>query len=97
VAHLRVLLGRFRGDPALTAHVDELRDLSPDFARMWAEHAVARVPSRAYRLHHPVAGRLTLHGERLALPDEPSCVGLDVFAAEPGSPSERALRGLAHH
>ncbi|MEU9023406.1 helix-turn-helix transcriptional regulator [Actinomadura sp. NPDC048394] len=96
VAHLRVLLGRFRGDPALTAHVDGMRELSPDFARMWAEHSVAQVRSRSYRLHHPVVGRLTLHGERVALPDEPSCVGLDLFAAEPDSPSERALRELAN-
>lgn len=95
VAHLRVLLGRYRGDTALTAHVDDMRGLSPDFARMWAEHSVAQVRSRSYRLHHPVVGPLTLHGERLALPDAPSCVGLDLFAAEPGSPSERALRELA--
>jgi transcriptional regulator with XRE-family HTH domain len=96
VAHLRVLLGRFRGDAALTEHVDGMRALSPEFARMWAEHSVAQLRSRSYRLHHPVVGPLTLHGERLALPDEPSCVGLDVFAAEPNSPSEQALRELAN-
>ncbi|MGI5321104.1 helix-turn-helix domain-containing protein [Actinomadura nitritigenes] len=96
VAHLRVLLGRYRGDTVLTAHVDDMQALSPDFARMWAEHPVAQVRSRSYRLHHPVVGPLTLHGERLALPDAPSCVGLDLFAAEPDSPSERALRELAN-
>ncbi|MBT2207115.1 hypothetical protein [Actinomadura sp. NEAU-AAG7] len=63
-AHLRVLLGRFRGDPALTAHVDDMRELSPGFARLWAEHPVAQVRSRSYRLHHPVVGRLTPHGRR---------------------------------
>ncbi|WP_242910772.1 helix-turn-helix domain-containing protein [Actinomadura terrae] len=96
VAHLRVLLGRFRGDAALTSHIDAMRELSRDFARLWAEHSVARVRSRSYRLHHPVVGHLTLHGERLTLPDAPSCVGLDLFAAEPGSPSEKALRELAN-
>ncbi|MEV0028226.1 helix-turn-helix transcriptional regulator [Nocardia sp. NPDC050793] len=95
VAHLRVLLGRFRGDQALAAHIDQLRELSADFARLWAEHPVAQVRNRTYLLHHPVVGELTLHGELVALPDAPSCFGLDLFAAEPGSASERALRQLA--
>ncbi|WP_433253570.1 helix-turn-helix domain-containing protein [Streptosporangium sp. CA-135522] len=94
VAHLRVLLGRYRGDSGLAAHIDHMRDLSEDFARMWAEHPVAQVRYREYVLHHPVVGELTLHGELIALPDEPSCCGLDLFAAEPGSASEQALRKL---
>ncbi|MEV4575471.1 helix-turn-helix transcriptional regulator [Nonomuraea jabiensis] len=95
VAHLRVLLGRYRGDSGLAAHVGHLRELSADFARMWAEHPVARLRSRTYVLHHQVVGELTLHGELVALPDEPACCGLDLFAAEPGSASEQALRKLA--
>jgi transcriptional regulator with XRE-family HTH domain len=95
VAHLRVLLGRYRGDSELAAHIDHLRDLSADFAQMWAEHPVAQVRNRVYQLHHPVVGELTLHGELIALPDEPSCWGLDLFAAEPGSASVQALRTLA--
>ncbi|WP_181722208.1 helix-turn-helix domain-containing protein [Nocardia gipuzkoensis] len=94
VAHLRVLLGRYRGDSGLAAHIEHLRDRNADFGRMWAEHPVAQVRSRTYLLHHPVVGELTLHGELVALPDEPSCCGLDLFAAEPGSASERALRTL---
>ncbi|GAA3384594.1 MmyB family transcriptional regulator [Cryptosporangium minutisporangium] len=62
---------------------------------MWAEHSVAQVRGRVYVLHHPVVGELTLHGETLALPDAPSCCGVNLFAAEPGSASERALRELA--
>ncbi|MDL4816870.1 helix-turn-helix domain-containing protein [Actinomadura opuntiae] len=95
VAHLRVLLGRFRGDAALAVHIDHMRGLSEDFARMWAEYPVAQARSRTYVLHHPVAGELTLHGELVALPDAPACCGLELFAAEPGSASERALRELA--
>ncbi|WP_214414151.1 helix-turn-helix domain-containing protein [Sphaerisporangium fuscum] len=94
VAHLRVLLGRYRGDSGLEAHIGHMRALSADFARMWAEHRVARVRSSAYVLHHPVVGELTLHRELVKLPEEPSCYGLDLFAAEPGSASERALREL---
>jgi hypothetical protein len=94
VAHLRVLLGRYRGDAGLAAHINHMRNLSADFARMWAEHPVAQVRGRVYVLHHPAVGELTLHGELIALPDERSCWGLDLFAAEPGSASEQALRKL---
>ncbi|MCP2340452.1 DNA-binding XRE family transcriptional regulator [Actinomadura rupiterrae] len=95
VAHLRVLFARFRGDPAFVAHVESLRALSADFARLWDEHPVAQTRSRAYDLHHPVVGDLTLHAELVSLPDAPSCCALDLFAAEPGTPSARALRELA--
>ncbi|WP_433716420.1 hypothetical protein ACQP2U_10715 [Nocardia sp. CA-084685] len=94
VAHLRVLLGRYRGHSELAAHIDTMRELSPEFARMWAERSVAQIRSRTYALHHPLVGELTLHGELIALPDAPSCCGLDLFAAEPGSASEQALREL---
>lgn len=94
VAHVRVLLGRYHGDPGLMAHIDEMRGLSADFARLWAEHPVAQMRSRVYALRHPVVGELTLHGELITLPDAPSCYGLDLFAAEPGSASEAALRRL---
>ncbi|THV34687.1 helix-turn-helix domain-containing protein [Glycomyces buryatensis] len=94
VAHLRFLYGRYSGDVAITAHIEALRVLSADFARMWAEHPVAQLRTRSYVLHHPVVGELTLHGERISLPDRPSCYGMDLFAAEPGSVSEQALRKL---
>lgn len=95
VAHLRVLLGRYRGDTELAAHIDELRSFSEDFDRLWAEHPVAQVRNRVYAMHHPEVGPMTLHAELVALPDAPSCWALDLFAAEPDSPSERALRKLA--
>jgi transcriptional regulator with XRE-family HTH domain len=95
VGHLRVLLGRHRGDPGLAEHIDRMRAVSEDFARIWAELPVAQVRARVYHLKHPVVGDLTLHGELIPLPDDPGCCGLDLFAAEPGSPSEAALRKLA--
>jgi transcriptional regulator with XRE-family HTH domain len=95
VAHLRVLVGRYGGERALAAHVAELRAESDDFARMWAEHPVAQVRNRVYRLHHEIAGELELHGELLTLPGAPEYSGLDLFAAEPGSASDLALRRLA--
>lgn len=94
VAHLRFLYGRYSGDVAITAHVEDMLALSGDFARMWAEHPVGQLRTRSYVLHHPVVGEMTLHGERTSLPDRPSCYGMDLFAAEPGSASEQALRKL---
>ncbi|MEV0293645.1 protein phosphatase 2C domain-containing protein [Nocardia sp. NPDC050710] len=70
MAHLRVLLGRYRGDSALVAYVDHIRDLNADFARMWAEHPATQVRSRAYSLHHPIVGELILHG---AAASSPTC------------------------
>ncbi|MEV2223964.1 transcriptional regulator [Nocardia vinacea] len=96
VAHLRVLFGRYRGHTELTAHIENMQELSPDFTRMWAERPVAQVRNRMYALHHPLVGELTLHGELIALSDAPSCCGLDLFAAEPGSASEQALRELGN-
>lgn len=94
VGHLRVLYARHRDSLDLAAHIDHMRGLSEDFARMWAEHSVRQVRSRTYVLHHPHVGELTLHRELVALPDAPSCCGLDVFAAEPGSASALALSRL---
>ncbi|MBM9440264.1 hypothetical protein JT723_31015 [Streptomyces bryophytorum] len=45
-------------------------------------------------LRHPVAGRLTLRTEALTFPDDPDQT-LFVFLADPGSPSDEALRMLA--
>ncbi|MFC4909598.1 helix-turn-helix transcriptional regulator [Actinomadura gamaensis] len=94
VAQLRVLFGRHRGDAAFLAHLDGMRELSADFARMWDERPIGRIRSRVHVLYHPVVGELTLHRELVTPPEQPSCCGLDLFAAEPGSPSEKALRRL---
>lgn len=95
VAHLRVLSACYRGDRRLTAHVERLRAASPEFARMWASHPVARAGHRFYRLRHPVVGDLELYGELVTLPGDLQYSGLDLFAAEPGSASEKALQRLA--
>lgn len=94
-AHLRVLFGRHLTDPGLSLHIADLLEHSPDFERLWTAHQVARARSAVHVLHHPVVGELTLHHEVTALPDGPDCCGLDLYAAEPGSTSERALRALA--
>ncbi|PRY57315.1 helix-turn-helix domain-containing protein [Glycomyces artemisiae] len=95
VAHLRTLLGHFRADPKVIAHIERMRAESADFARLWGEYLVGRVIGRVFTLHHPVAGELRFYGERIMLPDEPACCSVDVYATEPGSDTARALLELA--
>lgn len=90
VAHLRVLHGRYRD---LGAHIEEMR-ADPAFARLWDERPVARLRDRTLVLDHPRVGELRLSAVPVALPDAPACCGLEAFTAEPGSPSEAALRRL---
>jgi hypothetical protein len=46
------------------------------------------------RLRHPLVGDLTVGYELMELPADPGLT-LVTYSAEPGSPSEAALRGLA--
>jgi hypothetical protein len=59
-----------------------------------AEHDVFRHAYGTKHLHHPVVGDLTLDYEALTVTDDPEQT-LGLHTAEPGSPSERALRLLA--
>jgi hypothetical protein len=45
-------------------------------------------------MHHPLVGDLTLTFEMLELPADPG-LSLLTYSAEPGSPSEQAMRDLA--
>ena len=59
-----------------------------------AADRLARALFGAERFHHPVAGDLSLRYEALTPGGDPDQV-LCLHVAEPGSPSERALRLLA--
>lgn len=93
VAYLRVAAGLFPDDPQLAALVGELTLKSREFAEMWASHPVRERRHGTQMLTHPLVGALTLAYEVLHIPDD-SCV-LTTFTAEPGSPSEAALKLLA--
>ncbi|WP_067450602.1 helix-turn-helix domain-containing protein [Actinomadura macra] len=95
VAYLRFRSGQDPGDPRLRALIDCLRERSPEFGRMWSAHHVTELTHGEARLRHPDVGRLMLPFETLHLPGDPDLSRLMLYAAEPGSPSERALRRLA--
>jgi transcriptional regulator with XRE-family HTH domain len=95
VAQLRILAARFPENPHVTAHVNALRQESPEFRDLWREHHVAAATHRDYVLDHPVVGELRLSAELVTLPGDPELQGMDLFAAEAGSESEAGLRHLA--
>lgn len=86
------LIGQFRAVsgartdlPRVASLVAGLTRASPDFARMWAAHAItAFTPSRK-RFHHPVAGPLTLDYVKLGALDDPDQSLLTFLPADPAT------------
>ncbi|MEV0646647.1 helix-turn-helix transcriptional regulator [Phytomonospora sp. NPDC050363] len=93
VAHLHHDAGGSPGDPELARLVGELSIGSEDFRRRWAEHDVRAKSHGQYRVLHPVVGALDLSYETLRPPDDPE-QALVTYTAEPGTPSDAALRVL---
>ncbi|GGS58159.1 MULTISPECIES: helix-turn-helix transcriptional regulator [Streptomyces] len=93
VAHLRLVAGRHPDDRALAELVGQLTMNSDEFAALWARHPVRTCTSGLKHLRHPLVGALELSFENLILPGT-SGQRLIAYTAEPGSPSEAALRLL---
>jgi transcriptional regulator with XRE-family HTH domain len=80
-------------DPGLTAVIEELLRRSTLFRMLWSRHDVTHDNSGKVKLMHPEVGPMTLHFQHMTL--EGSGHVLVPFWAQPGSPSERALRQLS--
>ncbi|WP_405793582.1 helix-turn-helix transcriptional regulator [Streptomyces sp. NBC_01506] len=93
VADLRLIAGRFPDDPGLTGLVGELTVASPEFAELWAAHSVGDCGTDTRTYHHPGVGTMTLMVEFMTLPNDAG-QRVAVYGAEPGSPSDTALRLL---
>ncbi|QFY10443.1 helix-turn-helix domain-containing protein [Nonomuraea phyllanthi] len=89
VMQLRSTLARYPTDPAVTGLVDELREGSPDFARLWGRHDVQAAPMLTKTFRHPVVGEVTVDCDALALTDRDQ--HLILYTAPPGSPDAEAL------
>ena len=94
VAMLRLAAGAGPTDPRLTALVGELSTRSREFSRLWARHDVRYVCRGEKVIRHPVVGELHLAFEPMPLTTAPG-MRMTVYAVEPGSPSQDALRLLA--
>jgi hypothetical protein len=94
VALLRAEAGRDRYDRGLSELIGELSTRSNEFRGRWAAHHVRIHTSGVKRFHHPVVGGLELAFESFPLAADPG-QSLLTYTAEPGSPSQDALRLLA--
>jgi transcriptional regulator with XRE-family HTH domain len=94
VATMRGEAGRNPYDRRLTDLVGELSTRSSRFRTLWAAHNVRFHRSGVKRIHHPVVGELELVYEAFELPADPGLT-LSTYTAEPGTPSEDALKVLA--
>jgi transcriptional regulator with XRE-family HTH domain len=94
VALLRAEAGRDPYDRQLSDLIGELSTRSNEFRARWAAHHVRIHTTGVKRFHHPVVGDLELAFESFPLAADPS-QSLLTYTAEPGSPSQNALRLLA--
>ncbi|MEW1840043.1 helix-turn-helix transcriptional regulator [Nonomuraea angiospora] len=94
VANLRTAAGKDPHDKGLHDLVGELSTRSDDFRRRWGAHNVRTHGTGVKHFHHHIVGDLTLTYESMDLRAEPD-LSMTIYAAEPGSPSEDALRLLA--
>ncbi|MET0475755.1 MAG: helix-turn-helix transcriptional regulator [Mycobacterium sp.] len=93
VASLRIEAGSNPYDRDLSDLIGELSTRSDEFAARWATHNVRLHNTGTKRIHHPIAGDLVLSYEVLKMPGDPG-LSLAIYTAEPGSPTEEALRFL---
>jgi transcriptional regulator with XRE-family HTH domain len=89
VMELRSTLARYPSDPGVTGLVEELRDGSPEFARLWERHDVHAGPTLAKTFRHPAVGEITLDCDALKLTDRDQ--HLVLYTAPPGSRDADAL------
>ncbi|WP_410643565.1 helix-turn-helix transcriptional regulator [Amycolatopsis sp. lyj-346] len=91
---LHIEAGRNPHDKGLHDLIGELSTRSEEFRTRWGAHNVRHHGSGSKTFHHPIVGTITLAYEGLELAAEPGLT-LTVYTAEPGSPSEEALRLLS--
>ena len=96
VALLRTEAGRDPHDKDLRELVGELSTISEEFRTRWAAHNVRIHRTGVKQFHHPAVGTLDLVFHSTALPTEgPEDLHMTAYTAEPGTPSEDALKLLA--
>ncbi|MFW3171211.1 helix-turn-helix transcriptional regulator [Geodermatophilus sp. CPCC 206100] len=96
VALLRAEAGRRPHAAQLRELVGELSTVSEEFRTRWAAHDVRIHHNGAKQFRHPVVGTLDLSYCTLDLPtDDHADLRLTIYTAQPGTPSEDALKLLS--
>nr|WTB33865.1 helix-turn-helix transcriptional regulator [Streptomyces sp. NBC_00830] len=93
VEQLREAAARYPDDPRITSLVRELTTHSPDFVRLWSRQDVSTRPHLRKTFAHPMVGTLELNCDALLVPEQDQQV--IIYTADPGTPSDQALRLLA--
>jgi len=89
VRELRSAVARYPSDPTVTELVGELREASPEFARLWDRHDVQAAPMLTKTFRHPVVGEITVNCDTLTLTDRDQ--HLVLYSAPRGSSGAEAL------
>jgi transcriptional regulator with XRE-family HTH domain len=90
--HLRAVVAKYPDDTETAALIAELRSGSTTFEDMWNDHDVLAREMARKTFEHPVVGPVTVNCDSLDLADRDQRVV--IYTADPGSPSEDALRLL---
>ncbi|WP_166984262.1 helix-turn-helix transcriptional regulator [Paramicrobacterium fandaimingii] len=92
VRELRSAVARYPSDPAMTNLIDDLRDGSAEFARLWERNDVqpARMLTKTFR--HPIVREITLNCDELHIDDGDQ--HLVLYSAAKGSPAAESLAFL---
>ncbi len=93
VASLRLVAGQHPHDRRLAELIGELSMNSKEFAALWSRHPVLNCTYGVKHFRHPVVGHMELGFEVVRLADD-SAHRILMYMAEPGTPSEAALRLL---
>ncbi|MGS0687955.1 helix-turn-helix domain-containing protein [Nakamurella sp. GG22] len=94
VSGLRASAGTDLDHPQLTELVDELSAASDRFRSLWERHDVRQKVGGVSLFLHPLVGQLELRHEKFLVTGRDNQI-LVIYHAEPGSPSQEALRRLA--
>jgi transcriptional regulator with XRE-family HTH domain len=92
VSDLRATAAKYPNDPDLSELIDDLRQQSRIFTRLWDEGRVEMRRASVKTFDHPDTGRLTLDCDVAILPD--SDQRLIIYSAEPGTSDWSALELL---
>lgn len=94
IALMRSRVGLDPDHPRAQELIAQLTRDSARFRELWHRHDIAGMTEGIHPMNHPVAGALSLEVAHFPLSgsDEHS---IFMYFAEPGSPTERALAGLA--
>ncbi len=92
ISQFRAAMGHRQGDPAFTALVTALSEVSPEFREWWADYPVRRFRPATVAIDHPEIGRLDLEMFQLRPAEHPDLLlVLQVPANEDGRRRVSAL------